>query len=564
MCLKIKNLFSSAVLISLVSALLSGCANQLPPGGGPQDKTPPEIIYVYPSNGTVNFHDDYLELEFSEYVTKSTVQDAIFISPAIEGNLEYDWSGTSVKILLPGKLKDDVTYIVTVGTNVEDVNNKNKIAQPYSFAFSTGAKIDRGIIQGKIYADKPQGIMMFAYPVADTVINPTIHKPKYISQAGINGEFQLLGLAFGSYRVFAIQDSYNDLVYNIGDDSYGCPYADISISEADSVFHGLNFFMTKEDTAKPRMLSATMTDRFHILIEFSEPFDSTLISTKNFQIVDSTTNKIIQPVYAFIGKSKENSMVLTVKDSLKKENNNVLQVSDLKDKTGNITLKDFSQIIVSDRPDTSAPNMLQTKVISVESSNGFSQEFVFSFDDGFDSLMAKKGITVSERRGKEIKSSVTFPDNASFRVKILDALNQKENYLINIDLNNIIDAAGNKRDSVYKYGFKPSSQTDFTGVSGSVQLTAGLEKEKVMVILDGTEGEKQKYQQKMNPKKEFKFDKVAPGKYLLWSYIDKDSSNTFNLGKPFPFSNSEKFVFYPDTLRLRARWPVEDVKVEYK
>jgi len=559
-----KRLIISTIFISLISLIISSCANQLPPGGGPQDKTPPEIVFVYPSNGTVNFSDDHLELEFSEYVTKSTVQEAIFISPAIEGTLEYDWSGTSVKILLPGKLKEDVTYIVTVGTNVEDINNKNKITQPYSFAFSTGAKIDRGIIQGKVYTEKPQGIMMFAYPVADTVINPTLHKPKYISQTGINGEFQLLGLAFANYRVFAIEDAFNDLVYNIGDDSYGNPYADVAISEIDSVFHGLNFFMSKEDTAKPRMLSATMTDRFHIVIEFSEPFDSSIISTKNFEIVDSTENKIFIPVYAFIGKVKENSMVLAIKDSLKKENNVFLQVSGLKDKTGNTTLKDFSQITVSDKPDTSAPNTLQTRVVNVESAKGFQQEFIFNFDDGFDSLKAKTGITVSERRGKEIKCAISFINDASFRVKISGELNQKENYTININLNNIIDAAGNSRDSVYKYGFKPSIQTDITGASGTVQLTPGLEKENVMVILNGADGGKKNYQQKVNLKKEFKFDKVAPGKYLLWSYIDKDSSRTFNYGKPFPFSNSEKFIFYPDTLQLRARWPVEDVKLEYK
>ncbi|RJP69407.1 MAG: hypothetical protein C4539_07805 [Ignavibacteriales bacterium] len=563
--LRINNkIILQSLLVSLISLILTGCANQLPPGGGPQDKTPPEITFVYPSNGTVNFSDDHFEIEFSEYVTKSTVQEAVFISPAIESTLDYDWSGTSVKIMLPGKLKDNVTYIVTIGTNVEDINNRNKISQSYSFAFSTGPKIDRGIVQGKVYADKPQGIMLFAYPVADTVINPIIHKPKYISQAGVNGEFKLLGLAFDTYRIFAVKDEFNDLVYNVGDDSYGCPYADISVDEADSVFHGLNFFMSKEDTAKPRLLSATMTDRFHILIEFSEPFDSSIVSAKNFVVIDSTENKIYNPVFAFTGKAKENSMVLSIKDSMKKDNNNFLQVSGLKDKNGNTTPKDFSQIVVSEKADTSAPNTMQTKVVNVESLKGFQQEFIFTFDDGFDSLKAKAGITAGERRGKDIKCSVSFIDDASFKVKILDELNQKENYIIKINLNNIIDAAGNRRDSVYTYGFKPVSQTDITGASGSVQLTAGLEKEKVIVVLNGTDGSKKNYQKKIDIKKEFKFDKVAPGKYLLWSYVDKDSSNTFNYGKPFPFLNSEKFIYYPDTLRLRARWPVEDIKLEYK
>ncbi len=57
--------------------LLLGCANQLPPGGGEVDKIPPEIIYSYPENGTINFKDDYIEFEFSEYVDKRSFKDAI-------------------------------------------------------------------------------------------------------------------------------------------------------------------------------------------------------------------------------------------------------------------------------------------------------------------------------------------------------------------------------------------------------------------------------------------------------------------------------------------------------
>jgi hypothetical protein len=83
----IKNFF----FISL-AVLLSFCANQLPPGGGDIDRIPPEIVEVYPENGSTNFEDDYFELGFSEYVDKRSVKDAIFISPAIEKALELDWS----------------------------------------------------------------------------------------------------------------------------------------------------------------------------------------------------------------------------------------------------------------------------------------------------------------------------------------------------------------------------------------------------------------------------------------------------------------------------------------
>jgi hypothetical protein len=160
-------------LLLFIGLLLSNCANQLPPGGGEIDKTPPQIINIYPPSGTTNFSDDYFELEFSEYVDRRSLQDAIFISPAIEGALDLDWSGKSVRISFPSKLKDNTTYVVTIGTDVVDYNNKNRMAVSFNFTFSTGNEIDRRIISGKVYDEKPSGILIFAYKLNSDTVNPT-------------------------------------------------------------------------------------------------------------------------------------------------------------------------------------------------------------------------------------------------------------------------------------------------------------------------------------------------------------------------------------------------------
>ncbi|MCZ6703410.1 MAG: Ig-like domain-containing protein, partial [Ignavibacteria bacterium] len=139
------------ILKVILIVLIGGCANQLPPGGGEVDTTPPEIIELYPVNGTTNYKDNYFELEFSEYVDKRSFKDALFISPYVEGRLEYEWTGTSVTVSFVEGLKKDVTYTITVGTDVVDRNNKNRMTNSYSFSFSTGSKIDRRTIRGHVY-----------------------------------------------------------------------------------------------------------------------------------------------------------------------------------------------------------------------------------------------------------------------------------------------------------------------------------------------------------------------------------------------------------------------------
>ncbi|NNL22387.1 MAG: Ig-like domain-containing protein, partial [Ignavibacteriaceae bacterium] len=113
-----KLIISSTVLtVCLLSIFLIRCANQLPPTGGDVDRIPPEIEEVYPPNGTTNYDEDYFEIEFSEYVDKRSVQDAIFISPYIDGALDFDWTSTTVEVTFPNELRKNITYTVTIGTD---------------------------------------------------------------------------------------------------------------------------------------------------------------------------------------------------------------------------------------------------------------------------------------------------------------------------------------------------------------------------------------------------------------------------------------------------------------
>ena len=142
-------------------------------------------------------------------------------------------------------------------------------------------------------------------------------------------------------------------------------------------------------------------------------------------------------------------------------------------------------------------------------------------------------------------------------------LKSGEQYLVKFDLSKFKDIAGNSGDTIYTYRFSTINEIDFTGASGTiknVQLT-----ENPYVVLQSTNKTDGKiYSQYLQKGSTFEFNRVLPGSYLLWCYLDRDSSKTYNMGEPFPFIPSEDFSFYPDTLNLRARWGQMDIIFNFK
>ncbi|OGU35895.1 MAG: hypothetical protein A2068_05810 [Ignavibacteria bacterium GWB2_35_6b] len=137
----------------------------------------------------------------------------------------------------------------------------------------------------------------------------------------------------------------------------------------------------------------------------------------------------------------------------------------------------------------------------------------------------------------------------------------KSEYQVKIDLGKIKDAAGNSIDSIFTHKFSTINSLQFSGASGKV--FSDNEPDKLFVVLKNLDPKKKNYKKKVTANNEFKFERVVPGKYLVWSFFDADSNGEYSYGKINPFEKSEEFIYYPDTLNLKARWPVGDVYLNY-
>ena len=63
---------------------LEGCANIVPPSGGPKDSLPPYLIAARPIDSATNVHPKEILVGFNEYITTTSIQENLIISPTLK------------------------------------------------------------------------------------------------------------------------------------------------------------------------------------------------------------------------------------------------------------------------------------------------------------------------------------------------------------------------------------------------------------------------------------------------------------------------------------------------
>lgn len=530
-----------------------GCATQVPPSGGPPDTTPPQIIKTYPENRTTNFKDNYVEVEFSEYVDKRSVQDAIYISPYVEGEIKFKWSGRKLKLIFPEKLKENKTYVITFGTEIRDLNAGNKMSESFAIAFSTGSTIDSGSIAGKIYTSK-ENFMVFAYlldGINPDTLSPLHTKPDYVTQAGKDGNFKLQFLKLGKYRLIAINDKLRNLLYNPNEDEYGVFWKDVEIDSLNPSFENVIFKTTIEDTNKPFVSSVNVIDASHILVKFSE---KVILNENSFKLENNNGSlSFVTQIY-----SDSTRVILILFDKLLNTGKYKFSISKISDLAGNeIEPKVFE---LSPAPhnefpqDTTAPSL----IFSVPSDNETEIDLNTTIKLFFDDILSS-GVGASLVDSSGFGAKIKIEQNLnSLEIKPIESLKPNELYTLNVF--NIRDANGNVFKDTLKISFRTFDPANFGAIEGNVICNDTVSS----VVVSAFEvGKGRIFQTKTKCNSKFIFEKVPQGKYLIEAFIDSNGNGKYDYGKVYPYIPSERFSVFPDTVKVRARWTTENINVKF-
>lgn len=259
-----KNGVYSALIIACFGLLLillhTGCANIIPPGGGPRDTLPPVLIHATPKDSSTHFNTNKITLTFNEYVTIDNPQENLIVSPNPANPPVIESKLREVTIRLKDSLKPNTTYALYFGNALKDVNEGNS-DKNFDYIFSTGSTIDENTITGKVVLAETGKV--------DTTLLVVLHKnredsavakekPDYYTKLDSKGNFTFKYLPKETFAIYAVPNSYTKL-YADSTDLFA--FADSPVTAGDSTeMAPIVLYAYQEAKEKPKTSSSSSSN----------------------------------------------------------------------------------------------------------------------------------------------------------------------------------------------------------------------------------------------------------------------------------------------------------------
>lgn len=202
--------FIQIICIGCLIQLAVGCANIVPPAGGPRDTLAPYLIAAKPKDSTTNIQPKEILIGFNEYITSADIQNNLIISPTVKNTPLVDVRLNALRIRINDSLSANTTYSLQFGNAIKDVNEGN-IVKNFTYVFSTGDKIDTGRLVGYVKLAETGLIDSTLIVVLQPAEDDTAifkNKPLYYTRLNGKGQFEFKFLPYKSFKLFAIPNDY--------------------------------------------------------------------------------------------------------------------------------------------------------------------------------------------------------------------------------------------------------------------------------------------------------------------------------------------------------------------
>ena len=566
-----------------------GCASIKPPPGGPEDKTPPALDTVMPSQRHLNVErDTKLHFIFKENIDRSSFMSSLSVIPYMSGVVKYKWSGyDEVVVTLPEQLRENTTYVVSLSKDLK-TRRGGPLLVPMQIVFSTGSIIDTGHISGTMLPPLNPGaptdlsnVSIFAYDITEHSLDTLRFdktRPDFITQPSNKGLFEFNAMKVGhSYRMFALIDEFRNKVFDPGIDAFGVPNKDIVLDTPEK--SDLHIRMApKSDSVKPQLQDAEISDAYHIRARFTEAIDSATVKPETF-ILKDTIGTIIPVLSAYrenIDRKPGVIVMLTSKPLEVNRNYSLDVIKNLAHDLAGNPISDSSAVAHFSSGtirDTFPPPRFFGFEIP-DSSRGIEQAFelVLQFSDAVDTAFIKQGLHLIDSLGVEKSFLFKWIDGTKLKLQPKENLLSNTFYKLSLAgkfMRSPLPAYFSKvKDTIFQIRFFTGDEREFGTISGEITISDSLVKtesgKKITIQLLTSNDVTFRSVTLPLGKRSFVFDRVPRGKYRVRGWVSANAGGKYDAGSIIPFRFGAPSGDYPDMIDVRPRWTVEKVNFEIR
>jgi hypothetical protein len=202
--------FLAALCSLLILGVISspGCANIVPPNGGPKDTIPPRLVSALPVDSVRHFAEKKIVLNFNEYIDGKDLRTELLVNPVPKIDPIIDAKLKVITIRIKDTLLPSTTYSFQFGKGIKDVNEDN-VLKNFIYVFSTGDSIDKGEYTGNVIVantGKTDSTIIAMLHITDSDSAVIKDRPRYIARTDTTGRFHFQFIKPGKYWLYAIKD----------------------------------------------------------------------------------------------------------------------------------------------------------------------------------------------------------------------------------------------------------------------------------------------------------------------------------------------------------------------
>ncbi|WP_419033993.1 Ig-like domain-containing domain, partial [Dysgonomonas gadei] len=210
-----RHILFSLILVA-ISLIAVACANMASPTGGAYDLEGPKVVSSNPGFNATQVKKGKIVIEFDENVTIERPSENVIITPPQKAFPVINTVNRKVNVELRDTLLPNTTYTIDFTNSIVDNNEKNPI-ENFSFSFSTGDVVDSMAVSGKVLtADNLEPVKGIYVGLHSNLNDTAFTKTKFerISRTNESGDFTIRGVAPGKYKLYALDDSNRDYIYD--------------------------------------------------------------------------------------------------------------------------------------------------------------------------------------------------------------------------------------------------------------------------------------------------------------------------------------------------------------